>query len=308
VIGRLLAVEQLGNKKNKEAVAKLKQALNNDSSYGVRIEAARALRLIHSEEALSALINSTNQPDARVRQQAYASIGDFYDPHSRDSERAMLTREKNPDIQTIAVRDLGGYPKADRETLLQYLNSTSYRNTLAEAAIGAIRAQNDPSWIEPLRQNLHEHEADYTSRGLARGINTLAYIARDEKDKSAICEFLLGYVNHKKRLVQLGAIESLGTLGDPHALAALEKFALARRENPEQLAATRAIQNIENFRRPVEGIGELRKDFLDLQKENRELRKDFNALEKKFNAAGTKPDATKKGSPVLKSPKQKSAA
>ena len=307
VIGRLLAVEQLGNKKTKEAVGKLKQALNNDSSYGVRIEAARALRSIHSDEALTALLNSTNQPDARVRQQAYASIGDFYDPQSRDSERAMLAREKNPDIQTISIRELGAYPKADRETLLQYLNSTSYRNALAEAAIGAIRAQNDPSWIEPLRQNLQQREADYPSRGFARGLNTLAYITRDEKDKSAICEFLLGYVNHKKRVVQLGAIESLGTLGDPHALAALEKFALARRESPEQLAATRAIHNIENFRRSVEGIGELRKEFLDLQKENRELRKDFNALEKKFNAVEAKPDTTKKGSPILKSPRQKSA-
>ena len=56
-----------------------------------------------------------------------------------------------------------------------------------------------------------------------------------------------------------------------------------------------------------EGIGELRKEFLDLQKENRELRKDFNALEKKFNAVETKPDTTKKGSPILKSPRQKSA-
>jgi aminopeptidase N len=307
VIGRLLAVDQLGNKKNKEAVEKLRQAVNSDSFYGVRVEAARALRTVHSEEALTALLNSTNQADARVRQQVYTAISDFYDTRSRESEQTMLAREKNPDIQTIAIRDLGTYPKADRETLLQYLNLSSYRNGLAEAAIGAIRAQSDPSWIEPLQQSLKQREADYTSRGFARGLNTLAYITRDEKDKSAICEFLFGYVNHKKRIVQLGAIEALGTLGDPHALAALGKFALARRESQEQRAATRAIQNIENFRRPVEGISELRKEFLDLQKENRELRKDFNALEKKLNAVGTKPDTTKKGSPILKSPRQKSA-
>jgi aminopeptidase N len=306
VIGRLQAVDQLGNKKNKEAIAQLKKALTNDSFYGVRIEAARALRSIHSEEALTALLSSTNQPDARVRQQVYASIAEFYDAQSRDSEQAMLAREKNPDIRSIAIRELGTYPKMERETLTQYLNSTSYRNALADAAISAIRAQNDPSWIEPLQQNLKQREADYTSRGFARGLNTLAYIARDEKDRSAVCEFLLGYVNSKKRVVQLGAIEALGTLGDAHALAALGKFALARRQSPEQLAASRAIQAIENFRKSTEGLADVRKELLDLQKENRELHKNFDALEKKFNAVETKPDTTKKAAPVLKSPRQKS--
>jgi flagellar motility protein MotE (MotC chaperone) len=121
-----------------------------------------------------------------------------------------------------------------------------------------------------------------------------------------VCEFVLGYTNSKKRVVQLAAIESLGTLGDPHALAALQKFALARRQSPEQLAASRAIQAIENFRKSTEGLADVRTELLDLQKENRELHKNFDALEKKFNAVETKPDITKKAAPVLKSPRQKS--
>ena len=302
--GRLKAADVLGSKKSKETVAKLKQALNSDPFYGVRIEVAKALRTIHSEEALSALLASTNQPDARVRQQVYSAIGNFYDPQARAAQLAMLAREKNPDIQTIAIRDLGGYPDADREMLLQYLNSTSYRNALADVAISAIRAQNDPSWIDPLRQNLQEREKDYTSRGFARGLNTLAYLARDEEDKKPVCDFLLKHVNHRKRSIQTGAIEALGVLGDPRAVAALESFAVARRDSPEQQAASRAIQAIQNFRRSLEGLGDLRKEFLDLQKENRELRKDFEALEKKFNALNTRP-ADKQAPRTAKSPKDR---
>jgi len=43
-IGRLLAIEQLGAKKDKQTVAKLKERLDNDPFYGARIEASRALR------------------------------------------------------------------------------------------------------------------------------------------------------------------------------------------------------------------------------------------------------------------------
>src|SRR5947199_1761073 len=74
VIGRLLALEQLAAKKDKETVAKLKQALNGDPFYGVRIEASKALRSIHSDEALEALLESTNQSDARVRRHAIADL------------------------------------------------------------------------------------------------------------------------------------------------------------------------------------------------------------------------------------------
>ncbi len=51
VVGRLLATQALKEKKDKKTVAKLKEALNNDSCYGVRIEAAHALGEIHTDEA-----------------------------------------------------------------------------------------------------------------------------------------------------------------------------------------------------------------------------------------------------------------
>ena len=304
VVGRLLAIETLATKKDKEAVEKLKGALNHDTFYGVRMEAAQALRDIHTDDALDALLASTQQPDARVRRRVYAGIGGFYRARSSDAERGMLAMEKNPDIQVLAIRDLGTYAGPDtRALLLQYLNSTSYRNGLAEAAIRGLRAQDDPSSIDPLRDNLRQREADYTSDGFVQGLSALAYLDRDEKDKTAVREFLLGYVNHRKERVRLGAINALGALADPVALPALEKFALARRTSPEQRAAASAIQNIENFRKTTEGLADLRKEFLDLQKEDQALRKDFDSLEKKVDARASKGSGAKKSSSAVKSPR-----
>ena len=306
VIGRLLAIEQLAGKPSREAVEKLQHALNTDSCFGARIESAKALRAIHSAPALDALLASTNQADARVREQVFAAIAGFYDPKARAAEAAMLARERNPDMQSIAIRDSGAYPQMDRAVVTQYLDSTSYRNELAGAAISAIRAQDDPAWIEPLRQNLQQREADYPSRAFARGLNTVAYIARDEPNRSRVEEFLLHYTNSKQQPVRLGAIKALGVLGDPRALAALEKFALARKDTPEQSAAAGAMDAIENFHRPVEGLSRLRGEFLDLQQANRELRKDLNALQKKFDALNPKRAGVKESTAPGKLPKQKS--
>lgn len=311
VMGRLLAVEALSQKRDKESVAKLKQALNNDEFYGVRLEAAKALRVIHTEDALDALVASTNQADARVRVAVFRALAGFYDPKVFAAQTAMLAREKNPEIQGEGIRELGAYSKSEvREKLLGYLNSQSYRSELAEDAIAAIRRQDDPSYIEPLRENLKARQSDYRSWGFARGLDTLAYLARAEENKDAVREFLLGYVSHPRRNIQIGAINALGTLQDARAIPVLQKFALARRRTSEQIAAESAIRKIEDARKPVEGLSELRREFLDLQKENRKLRDDIEALEKKVNAATAKPTApqpeTKKKPNRLKAPKEKS--
>ena len=149
-IGRLLAIEQLSAKKDKETVAKLKERLNNDPFYGARLEASKALRSIHTEEALEALLTSTKQSDARVRQQVVSDIGGFYRETAYETTRKTLETEKNPEILSTAIRALGGYAKAEvQEALLKFLNSESYRNELADAAIAALRSQDDPASIAP---------------------------------------------------------------------------------------------------------------------------------------------------------------
>ena len=149
LLGRLLAIEQLSGKA--EALSKLKDALNNDSFYGVRLAASQAIRAIQTDEALDALIASTEQSDARVRRQVTADIGGFYRETSYAAAQKILKDEKNPDIQAIALTSIGSYAKPEvRDQILKALNSTSYRNATADAAISAIRAQADASYIAPL--------------------------------------------------------------------------------------------------------------------------------------------------------------
>ena len=202
VVGRLLAIEQLATRHDHEAVTKLKQALNGDAFFGVRLEAANALRSIHGQESLEALLASTSQTDARVRLQVLSNLDGFYDETALAAERRSLDGEKNPAIQAAALRGLGGYAKPEvREALIKSLNSASYRNEVANAAIAGMRSQDDPAYLPPLLEALSKREELFTSRGFGQGLETLVYLARNEEKKDNVREFLLGYVISKKRPV-----------------------------------------------------------------------------------------------------------
>ncbi|HVV72028.1 MAG TPA: M1 family aminopeptidase, partial [Verrucomicrobiae bacterium] len=285
MIGRLLAVQKLASKKDKQSVAKLKERLKQDSFYGVRIEASKALRSIHTDEALDALMASTQQPDARVRLQVAQDIGGFYEERAFAASLRLLEHEKNPGIVSAAIRDLAGYDKPQvQETLIKFLSSDSYRNELAEAAIAGLRSQDDPADVAPLLKALTEREEAFTSHGFGRGLETLAYLDRNEEKRDQVREFLMKQLDTPRKSVQQAGIRALGVLGDPRAIAPLEKLATASKGSPERDAAEQAIKQLRETRKPVDDFKNLRQEVLDLEKANRELRKEIETLKEEFKS------------------------
>ncbi|MBA4148683.1 MAG: HEAT repeat domain-containing protein [Verrucomicrobia bacterium] len=292
---RLNAVEQLATKKDQQTVAKLKEVLNKDAFWGVRVEAAKALQSIHTDEALAALIDSQTQKDARARKQVLESIGGFFSDSTLRTATAALGGEKNPDIIAQAVRNLGAYSTGEVEEILkQQLKSESYMNVTADAAVAAMRTQDNPIYIAPLLAVLKERENKFTTRGFVAGLDALAYLSRNETEKAVVREFLVGLVKHPKEGVKLGAISSLGTLEDTQAVAVLETFATAARESPERTAADKAIAQIRSAKRPSDNLATLRSTLLELKKESSETRKELDTLKKQLQATDPKSGAVKK--------------
>ncbi|HEY0456844.1 MAG TPA: M1 family aminopeptidase [Verrucomicrobiae bacterium] len=301
MLGRLIAVEQMSGKR--ESLDKLKKVLQNDSFYGVRMAAAQSIRAIQSDEALAALLDSTKQPDARVRRQVAGDIAGFYREAAFAGLQKLLPAEKNPDIGAVYIQGLGAYHKPEvQENLVHYLNSDSYKNHLADAAILAIRAQDESSYIQPLMDCLAKNEQKFTSRGFAAALDTLGWLGRNEEKKDAVREFLVNRVNHKKQAVQLAVINALGNLGDARAVAVLEKFSSLPKTSRERLNAEKSIALLRDAKKPSVELGSLRTEMLAVQKENRELRKEMDDLKKKFEAlAGkTEKSKTKPNGPSMK--------
>lgn len=298
MLGRLMAVEQLGDRRERSAVGQFKNALNSDSFYGVRTAAARALRQIGNDEAFAALGASTKQKDARVRNAVVAAISGFYREASRDQLLALLRDEKNPDIVADMLRSLGAYHQpAIRELLLSQLQSKSFENILAGSAIDAMRSQDDAAYVAPLLKELRSRESAFTSAGFGRALDTLAFLARNETNRTEVREFILPYMESKKPRVQLAAIGALATLGDPRAVAALEKFTTGSKDARETKAAERAVGELRAGRKPAAELGPVREEMSNLQRENRDLRKEMDDLKKKFEAIASAPATDKKPAP-----------
>ena len=138
--------------------------------------------------------------------------------------------------------------------------------------------------------------------GFGRGLESLAYLARNEEKKDAVREFLLGYVNSHKKRVQLAALNGLGTLGDAKAIPALETFTAGAKDSPERGAAANSLTILRESRKPSVELGALRNEVLSLQKENRDLRKEFDDLKKKLDALLPGPAKTNKANAGSKTP------
>ncbi len=297
MMGRLIAAEQLGSKKERGAVAKLKDVLNNDAFYGVRMAASKALQAINTDEAYEALLASSPQDDARARKQVLSDISTFYRERTYEHALKVAKEEKNPDLRAQAITIVGAYPKPEADNVLrEFLASDSYKNVLGDGAVNCIRATSDAKYVEPLLAVLKGREAEFTSGGFARGLDTLAQLGRHQQDKTAVREFLVSQVNHKKQRVQITALGALGTLNDPKAIAVLEPFAAATVEGPERTAAERALTALRDNRPASAELGTLRTEVLNLQKENRDLRKDLDDLKKKLDAVVSPQTTPKKKS------------
>ena len=284
-VGRLLAVDQLAERRDHDAIIKLKNTLNNDPHYGVRQAASRALRAMYTDETFDALVASMKQSDARVRKQVVADVTAFYRPAAFEQARAVLKAEKNPDIISIALSSLAPTGTNARATLLEYLNGDSWRQHLTETALVAMRSQNDPFYVEPVREMLQKRGKALPSRTVAIGLDTLASLSRDLVNKEEVRTFIAGHVNDLRQNVKLAAINALGTLRDERALPVLERLATAQKTSPERTAAERAIESIRTGRKTQLEAGDVRREVIDLQKQNRDLRKDLDALKKKVDAA-----------------------
>jgi aminopeptidase N len=282
MLGRLLA---LAGQTGQETIARLQRRLNEDPFHGVRIEASKALRAAHTDPALEALLAAADQPDPRVRQQVYSDLSAFYRASVGTTALAAAERERNPDLRAAAILSLAPYGSAaTRSALLRSLATDSFRNVVADAAIEAMRGQDDPAFLPPLLAALVDRGSAFTSHGFARALNALAWLARNDSSRDRVREFLVAQLDDPRPVVRRAAIEALGTLGDPKALAPLETFTRAPRNSPEHRTAATAVSALRAGRQPSAELSDLHREVVTLQQENRELRSDLEELRKKFEA------------------------
>lgn len=292
MIGRILAVEALAKRKTHKSVERLKELLGSDSFFGIRIAASSALQKIHNDEAFAALTESLDQPDARVRQQVVEDVGKFFREETLGHLQSILNSEKNPAIAAAAIRAAGRFSGSQSQELItEQLFSDSFRNELADAAISAIRMQNDASYRTLLIAALAKTQKSFTSRGFGAGLETLARISRnaEDADKSETRDFISSHLNHPKEAIRIAAIRALGVLRDSRSTSVLETLSDKERSDRVAEAARKALEEIQKTTPIVpKEVADLRGEVTKLRSDNDRLKKDLEALKKQFEAARPK--------------------
>lgn len=287
MMGRLYAAIDLGEKESKRSVAALKEALQNDAFHGVRIAAAESLDDIHTDEAYEALVDSLNQPDARVRLQVVESLGGFYRDTTVGHLIQVVENEKNPEIVAEAVEALGKFTEPQATAAVRTaVDRKSFRNEIALAAIETLTDLGDESQREPLFQLLKDRQGDFTARGFSGALPGVAELWRDAKqtEKKPMREWLETLLQHPSRRIKGGAIDALGELGDPRSLPMLQSFADAKTSRIAD-RAEKAIKKIEE--RPTTASDELkrlRKQVRELEQQQEKLQESVEELQGKSDA------------------------
>lgn len=285
IVAQLRALDQLSEKPDKEAVEKIRGALQSAEHYAVRIRATEVLQQAHSEEALAALKEAKGQSDARVRNAVLKALTGFYDTGVLQLLERCITTEKNPGVAATALRGLAAYQTPEvRSMLTKYLLKSSYKERLATGALGAIKAQEDPAMLEPLFEFLKRRSQELPSATLSLCLETVGALSRHSGSKDAGRELLLSYLNHPREQVRIAALSGLGNSEDPRAIAVLETYVNISEHKSEKAAAEKALEKIRSAQKPNEELKTVRTEISTLRDLNRELKKDVETLRKKFEA------------------------
>lgn len=279
VIGRLLAVRALG--KDSKAQEMLVSVIENDSFYGVRVEAVKKLGQIKTEENLKILNKFSRDSDARVRESVVKAISSFYSEESYAILKKLTQVETNPQILSHVFRALPKFGNnATRQLLFKGLRKSSYRQTTEKAILDAFKKLDQESTASGILKYIKDYHQSIESNTLVQGLNTLAFLNRNlnQSDKLPTRQFLQGFLGHKKEAVTRGAIQALGTLGDSHAIAVLESFSTGDDNNATTKAAKDAISKIRKETPENPQLDLLRKQVQSYEAEVQSLNKELDSL------------------------------
>jgi HEAT repeat protein len=161
-----------------------------------------------------------------------------------------------------------------------------------------MRMLDDPSYIAPLREIAVEGRQGWTAWSFSRVLDTLARLARDEEDKTAVREVLVSYVDHPSQRIRAGALSALGTLGDAKAIPIVQAFARDEAGDRVARAARSALDRLEQEKKLVpQEVVELRKAVRELKDDNEKLRDELEEIKKRLDAEETREPADEDAAP-----------
>lgn len=279
VLARIDAAEGLARFKTDNALDALKNLLENDPFWGVRVEAAKALAEIEHDGASVILIDALDQEDARVRVAAAEGLAHSDTEEAAKRLAAAVENDPSPYVVSAAISSLGeGRHQAARKIIAGALDRESHNDTVATSAISALPKLDGAAAADRLRRIAGSNR----SRAVrSRAIAALGVIGQyaDDETKEKIAGTLTPLLDRPNRFLRGAAVRALSTLGADSVIPELEHLAETTRDDNEQQSVERAIAAIRDRKAQGDAVQDLREKVESLEKTNSDLDKRIEKLE-----------------------------
>jgi aminopeptidase N len=287
-LSRLMAVEELGRQPGPEAVEALAEVLGKGSEFWmVRRAAAEALGRMQTEAALAALLRAEKGDfgHPRVLAGLLQALGGYVVSPEAHATVLRYAQSKSLDVETAAVSALARLragPDLSEKSLraLQTAAQKPTRRAVRTAAFAALAARDDPRSYEAvirLAQPGGDELRDQAIRVLGR-------LGRHEGLRDRTRTALTAWLDDPDGSSQEAAAAALGALGDPRAIADLERVYASVRRAGVRRAAREAVEAIRRPEDPKSATAALVERLAAIEKHNQEMEKKLKELSDKLEA------------------------
>jgi aminopeptidase N len=234
-------IGQLGGRPADTLAARaLAEAATGADYFLTRVQAAGALATFPAAVALPALTATLRDTSAAVRAAAVGALGHLGGAPAIALARARLTQDSSYEVRAAAVGALALADSTGRRTVIaQGLATTSYRDAIADAALGAVVQTMDTSLL-----------ATVDSMVGLRATPSYVLGALGNRGHARALDLLTAHLNDRRRYVRDWAVETFRfVVQDSIAVPRLQRARATLTYPDTQRAVDRAIKEMET-RRP----------------------------------------------------------
>ena len=274
VIGRIQAAQNLAKLGAPDCIEALKNAIVNDTFWGVQAEAARALGTIKSETAMSALMECSRVSHPKARRAVVAALGEFREEAALKALLPFLEHDESYFVEAEAARSIARTrcPGAF-DAVSQALGRLSFNDVLTVQAFRGLGELKDERAI-PLAMEWAAYGKPSRTREAA-----LTCLGKLGEGKTDVVEFLIQFVDDPWLRARSSAVAALRELKDDKAIPALARHISRELDGRVVRGCREAITAIRQGRDRGDEARKFREDLEKLQEENSKLKDRLDKLE-----------------------------
>ena len=296
VLGRIEAVEALGEQDDDESIQALANALLNDAFWGVRVAAADALATIGNKAAQDVLLQALQELDAtqfsRVRATIATALGHYAQPAQAElaqrSAAALAALVEQGDVsysvESAAAQSLGKTrTEGAVEQLVKGIDRPSWNNNVQRGIFRGLAETGEDRVVEIIAPYLNDATRHPTLRFAATfglwSVGHNRHLYSEEARQRAVTALLEAVEHDSWAPVRNLSASALMQLGEKRVIETLESAASRELDSHVQRSMRVAAHVLRSGDKTDEQLKQLRKDLDQVREENRKLKEQLGALE-----------------------------